>query len=64
MKREDKYLLGCLFAINRLVEKGSVEFAVKEDGKWERIPWSEIIEWIHKEYAIKDGEQICLNGYG
>ena len=56
MKREDKYLLGCLFAINRLVEKGSVEFAVKEDGKWERIPWSEIIEWIHKEYAIKDGE--------
>ena len=56
MKRQDKYLLGCLFAINQLVEKGSVEFAVKEDGKWECIPWREIIEWIHKEYAIEDGE--------
>jgi hypothetical protein len=53
MTREDKYLLGCLFAIQRLQEKGSVDFAIKVDRKWERIPWSEICEWIEKQYAIE-----------
>lgn len=53
MTREDKYLLGCLFAINRLQEKGSIEFATKVDGKWETIPWKEICEWIEKQYAIE-----------
>jgi hypothetical protein len=37
MIREDKYLLGCLFAIHQLQEKGSVDFAVKVDRKWEQI---------------------------
>lgn len=53
MDREEKYLLGCLFAIHRLQEKGSVEFAVKVDGKWETISWKEICEWIEKQYAIE-----------
>jgi hypothetical protein len=53
MTREDKYLLGCLFAINRLQELGSVEFATKVDGKWEEIPWNEVCEWIKKQYAIE-----------
>ena len=53
MTREDKYLLGCLFAIRRLQEKGSVDFAVKVDGKWERISWNEICEWIERQYAIE-----------
>jgi hypothetical protein len=53
MTREDKYLLGCLFAIHQLQEKGSVDFAVKVDGKRERISWSEICEWIEKQYAIE-----------
>lgn len=52
MKREDKYLLGCLYAINRLREKGSSSCAVKTDGKWETIPWSEICTWIEKQYGI------------
>lgn len=55
MTREDKYLLGCLFAINRLREKGSSDFAVKVDGKWETIPWSEICEWVEKQYGIEVG---------
>lgn len=54
MTREDKYLLGCLFAIKRLREKGSSEYAVKSDGKWETIPWSEICEWIEKQYGIEE----------
>lgn len=38
MNREDVYLLGCLFAIHRLQEKGSKEFTVKVDGKWLIVP--------------------------
>lgn len=53
MTREDKYLSGCLFAINLLREHGSDSYAVKADGKWEIIPWSEIAEWIEKQYAIE-----------
>ena len=57
MTREDKYLLGCLFAINRLVEKGSTIYALKVDGKWEQIPWSEIVDWINEQYAIEESER-------
>ncbi len=53
MKREDKYLLGCLFAIHKLQEKGSVEFIVQVDGGMEKITWEEICEWIEKQYAIE-----------
>jgi len=53
MTREDKYLLGCLYAINRLREKGSSDYAIKVDGKWENIPWAEICDWIKKEYAME-----------
>ena len=53
MTREDKYLLGCLYAINRLREKGSSDYGIKVDGKWEIIPWTEICDWIKKEYAIE-----------
>jgi hypothetical protein len=56
MDREDKYLLGCLFAIHKLQEKGSKEYTVKVDDKWETISWKEICEWIEKQYAI-EGEE-------
>ena len=57
MTREEKYLLGCLHAINRLIEKGSSAYSVKVDGKWETIPWAEIKEWIGKQYGIEqEGE--------
>lgn len=49
MTRKDKYLLGCLFAIHQLQEKGSIEYATKVDGKWETIPWKEICDWIEKK---------------
>ena len=55
MTKEDKYLLGCLFAINQLREKGSSDYAVKVDGKWETIPWSEICEWIENNTDLKAG---------
>jgi hypothetical protein len=58
MIREDKYLLGCLYAINRLTEKGSIYFAVKDDEKWESIPWEEITKWIKKQYVIEESEEI------
>ncbi len=52
--KEDLYLLGCLFAVNHLIEKGSSEYAVRIDGKWHTVPWSEIREWIEKQYGITD----------
>lgn len=44
--RKDKYLLGCLYAISKLLDEGSSSFATKVDGKWETIPWTEICDWI------------------
>lgn len=52
MTREDKYLIGCLYAVNRLMEKGSFAFSVKVDGRLETITWAEIKEWIEKQYGI------------
>ena len=56
MNREDKYLLGCLYAVDKWVKKGSKSYMVKIDGEWEEIPWSEIIEWINKQYGIEESE--------
>lgn len=53
MTREDMYMLGCLFAVNRLIENGSSNCSVKVSGKWETIPWAEIKEWIEKQYGIE-----------
>lgn len=56
MTREDLYLLGCLFAVNRLIENGSFACFIKMNGKWETITWKEIREWIEKQYAIESGD--------
>ena len=53
MNREEKYLLGCLYAIHRLQEQSSTQYTIRVDGKWETIPWDEICEWIEKQYAIE-----------
>jgi hypothetical protein len=53
MTREEKYLLGCLFAVNRFIEESSSVFIVKVDGNWETVPWAEIAEWIEKQYGIE-----------
>jgi len=53
MKREDMYISGCLFAVNRLIEDGSSVFAIRVNDKWETVPWSEIREWIEKQYGIE-----------
>jgi len=58
MTREEKCLLGCLFAVNRIIEKGGSTYAVKVNGKWETIEWTEITEWIEKQYAIESGEKM------
>ena len=58
MTRKEKYLKGCLFAVNSFIEKGSSYYAVKVNGKWEMIPWTEIKEWIEKQYAIESGAKM------
>jgi hypothetical protein len=51
MTREDMYISGCLFAVNRLIEDGSSIFAIRVNDKWETVPWSEIREWINTRVA-------------
>lgn len=53
MKREDLYISGCLFAVNRLIENGSSSFAIRVNDNWEIVPWDEIREWIEKQYGIE-----------
>lgn len=53
MIREDKYLLACLYAVDKWVKKGSKSCMVKVDNEWEEISWSEVIEWINKQYGIE-----------
>jgi hypothetical protein len=53
MTREDMYISGCLFAVNRLIENGSSSFAIRVNDKWETVPWSEIRVWIEKQYGIE-----------
>ena len=53
MTREEMYLLGCLFAVNRIIENGSSSVSIKVNGKWKKIPWDEIKEWIEKQYGIE-----------
>jgi hypothetical protein len=53
MTREDLYMSGCLFAVNRLIDDGSSSFAIRVNDKWETVPWSEIREWIEKQYGIE-----------
>ena len=57
MTREDMYMLGCLFAVNRLIEMGSSDYGIKVNGKWKTVQWSEIKEWIEKQYAIGQDEE-------
>ena len=54
MTKEEKYLLACRFAIDKLIERDSVYCDIKDDsGKWESIPWFEIINWIDEKYGIE-----------
>lgn len=55
MTKEDMYMLGCLFAVNRLIENSSSNFGIKVSGKWETVPWEGVREWIEKQYAIERG---------
>ena len=53
MKKEDMYMLGCLFAVDKLMERGGVNFRIKVDGKLEVVPLTEVKEWIEKQYEIE-----------
>lgn len=53
MNKECKYLYGCLFAIDEMMNKGSSLYGIKVDGKWEAIPWSEIRDWVVEQLEIE-----------
>lgn len=51
MNDKDKiYLQACLYAINKLAEKGSCRYSWKDsDGNWNAIAWSEVCDWISEK---------------
>ena len=55
MTREDMYVMGCLLAVNKLIESGSSNYGIKMDGKWQMIPWTEIEEWLENQYEDEQG---------
>lgn len=53
MTKEDIYITACYYAIDKLIEQGSSYFTIKMNGKYQKIPWSEVIEWFEKKYQIR-----------
>ena len=62
MTREKICLLGCLFAVDRLIEKGSSTYAIKINGNLKTILWTEVEEWLEKQFAIACGEKMYGEG--
>lgn len=48
MNDKDKiYFNACLYAIDKLVKKGSCRYSWKDNnGKWNSISWNEVLHWI------------------
>lgn len=61
MTNEEKYLLSCLFAVNRIIEKGGTDYGIKIDGKWEMVPWEEVRKWIEEQYVIQQFDRRVRN---
>lgn len=53
MTKEEKYVYGCLFAINNIMEKGSSKYIIynKDNGEFEKISWVEIKKWLKEQHA-------------
>lgn len=56
MTREEMYLIGCLYAVNRLIETGSFVYGVKVDDRLEMVPWAETKEWLEKQCGINQDQ--------
>lgn len=46
MDEEKLMLWGCLYAVNKLIEDGSTNFAHREDGKWQLVEWNKIRDYL------------------
>ena len=47
MKDKDKiYFNACLYAIDKLVEKGSRSYCFKTDDGWHSVTWGDTMSWI------------------
>lgn len=60
MKDKDNICFhACLYAINKLMKKGSYRYTWKnKDGKWNGIDWNEICAWIlEKLNAESEGSE-------
>ena len=55
MKDKEKiYLQACLYAITKLIGKGSFRYSWKDDdGKWNSISWNEVMDWILEKRGVE-----------
>ena len=55
MKDKDNICFhACLYAIAKLMEKGSCRYSWKnDDGEWNSIAWNEIMNWILEKFNAK-----------
>lgn len=52
--KEKIYLQACLYAITKLIGKGSCRYSWKDNNdKWNSISWDEVMDWILEKRGAK-----------
>ena len=62
MTDREKYIRACMYAIHQLTYRGSNGYVLIDDGNWIDVPWKDVLEWLDKEYQVKEvpsGKWIC-----
>ena len=49
MTKYELCVKACQFAVLTLIQKGSHAFGTKENGRFETVEWSEVLEWLDNE---------------
>lgn len=58
-------LNGAIFAVAKMVDKGSTAYAVKDrNGSWHQMEWSVVTSKLYKLLTLKEykNENTCLKG--
>ena len=63
MTDKQRYIRGCMFAISKLMDKGSFAFTRLETvgnevqtTKWVYTPWTKIMDWLVLEFESEDNK--------
>lgn len=59
---EKDILMACRYAIGKMLERGSVEYIRKCDGKWCRTSWFDVVDEINNRLSKIEAEGDSDNG--